>query len=154
MNRCLCPAVALDHCYHIETSNSVCVSQRGKSFILEGDVVFTCWVFVVDDGLLKHATYSRRCDYGLYVKENDSAYLIELKGKFINDAIQQINATINLLRPLLGNFSSVNARIVAYQSTPRSIKYSLTKLDRLMRREFNGDLDWTAKNELISKISI
>lgn len=154
MNCCLCPAVDLEHCCHVEHSNRVCVSQEGKSFVLECEDRFTCWVIIIDHGLLKHATYCRRCDYGLYVKEKDSAYLIELKGRKINIAIDQINQTIILLHPLLKSFTSVHARIVAYQSAPRSIKFSMTQLDKLMKREFNGDFEWTPENILADNISI
>lgn len=154
MNCCLCPAVDLEQCCHVEHSNRVCVSQEGKSFVLECENRFTCWVVIVDHGILSHATYCRRCDYGLYVKENNSAYLVELKGRKINIAIDQINQTIGLLQPFLKNFTSVYARIVAYQSAPRSIKFSITQLEKLMKREFNGDFEWTSANILVNKITL
>lgn len=49
--------------------------------ILESNTLFSSYVCEMDSGLLKYANYTKRCDYGLYVIENDSAYLIELKGQ-------------------------------------------------------------------------
>ncbi len=87
------------------------------------------------DGCLVAEPQSKQCDY-LFLSCNTSlAFFIELKGKDLTHAIQQLDKSIDNLSPNLEEFA-INARVVLSKiQTPdlRTSKYKkfVTKINRL-----------------------
>ena len=64
-----------------------------------------------------------RCDFLLMNEDTRLAYLIELKGRRINKAIDQLEATAQALKPQLADYS-LRYRIVASRSRTQEINSS------------------------------
>ncbi len=92
----------------------------------------------IDGGILKNSL--PKCDKALYVsaengKTNDILYLVEFKGKHINDATEQIESTIKqlIVAPKI-KVDKLNARIVA-TGVPKILKKDFTsKVDELKKK--------------------
>ena len=50
---------------------------------------------VIDGGLLKD---NKKCDYGLWVEYNNRMILVELKGRHVEDAFEQLMQTYTIFR--------------------------------------------------------
>ncbi len=64
----------------------------------------------IDGGLIQEDNI-KRCDYGFWICEANLVFLVELKGKNIKKAIEQLISTINVLRNELQG-RKINARVV------------------------------------------
>ena len=95
-------------------------------------------VYKIDGGIINNDDVLK-CDNGVYT-ENDSLYLIELKGADLNHALDQINSTIDFLikRPSI-KIKRLNARIVLSRvSIPRITASKENKLKQLLHKSYGG----------------
>jgi hypothetical protein len=92
----------------------------------------------VDGGLI--SDNDAKCDFLLLNCERKQAYFIELKGSDIIHAIEQIDRSIDMLKPSLPEFA-VFARVVI--SRVNTINLKNTKLLKLERKvkSMHGNLD-------------
>ena len=98
----------------------------------------------VDGGIITSKT-ELKCDYAVYV-EDDSIYLIELKGANYNHALEQINATLDklVIAPHIET-SSVNGRVVLTKGRVPGIKYSKEPSIVKKLKKLNGTLESRTK---------
>jgi len=95
-------------------------------------------VYKVDQGIINDPSQAK-CDYGIYI-EDDTLYLIELKGGNLNHALEQIAATIaTLLKEQKVAVSKLNVRIVLSKvRVPNMIETRERKLKNLLKRNYGG----------------
>lgn len=82
--------------------------EKKKQFIGKNKTHKLFSKFRVDNCLIKEG---RKCDFLILDCEEQKAYFIELKGKDLLSALEQIDYSIDVLFRYLGNYR-VNARIV------------------------------------------
>lgn len=89
----------------LEGNHSSFVSEENKRrHVGENPDKLFCRLYKVDGYILASQT-GKRCDYLLVNDEGKDAYFVELKGVHIDDAIEQIDATIEALEnSLVGYF--------------------------------------------------
>jgi len=89
----------------------VTVEENTKKFIVNNSDQKYVALYRVDDCLI---TNGSRCDYLLLncFEDDLSAYLIELKGSNLTQAVKQIDATLARFKEDLEDFKKINARIV------------------------------------------
>lgn len=105
-------------------------------------------VYRIDGGLINNDDVLK-CDNGIYI-EDDSLYLIELKGADLNHALDQINNTIDILlkRPCI-KVKRLNARIVLSRvSIPRITASKENKLKQLLHKSYGGG-DYKKQSRLL-----
>ena len=95
-------------------------------------------VYHVDAGIIKNDNISK-CDYGIFT-EDDTLFLIELKGSDQEHAIDQINSTIkHLLDTPKVKVKKVNARVVLSRvRVPRIATSSENKLKQMLFKRYGG----------------
>jgi hypothetical protein len=109
----------------------ITAEEKGKKYIghnISGKLFSR---FRVDGCLIKEG---KKCDFLILDCEEKKAYFIELKGKDILNALEQIDRSIEVLFSKLNDFN-INARIVLSKLNPpdlRSSKY--IKLERKLKR--------------------
>jgi hypothetical protein len=114
----------------------IIVEENKRKFVGRNNTHKLFSNFRVDGCLIKKG---RKCDYLLLDCDENKAYFIELKGKDLLSAIEQIEHSIDVLIGRLGN-CTINARIVLTRvNTPdlRSSKY--IKLERKLKK-LNGNI--------------
>ena len=80
-----------------------------------------------------------KCDYGIYTEEG-WLFLIELKGKDLEHALDQLNNTISILikRPNI-KVKKLNARVVLSRvSVPRLFTSKENRLKQLLYKSYGG----------------
>ena len=113
-------------CLHFcdKRRNAKC-DEKGKSYMLENiHGAYKIMSIRIDDGVVivdKNTPAGlSKCDY-LFLIDVDKApiaILIELKGKDINHAVEQIDSTLDILSDYLKTCDSVHGRIVFSGGTP------------------------------------
>lgn len=111
-----------------ERIEAVCQEKHKKYSLVNSKLVkkrATILSIKVDDGIVvvdRHTPASLcKCDFMFCVRRNDKqvAILVELKGKHIKHAIEQIENTLILLKDSLSECSAVHGRIIYGGSAPR-----------------------------------
>ena len=94
----------------------------------------------VDDGLIRNdaqtPSNTPKCDY-LYLidtEEKPVGVLIELKGKHLNKAIEQISNTLRLFKPALSKCKKLHGRVVFAGGTPDIHSPQYMSLQRELKR--------------------
>lgn len=105
-------------------------------------------VYKIDGGLINNDDVLK-CDNGIYV-EDDLLFLIELKGRDLNHALDQINSTIDiLLKQSHVKIGKLNARIVVSRvSVPRITASKENKLKQLLHKSYGGG-DYKKQSRLL-----
>jgi len=86
-------------------------SEKGKTHYLENKSGFPVYQFHIDGGVIQDKD-SRKCDFIVEAEMNRLvAYLIELKGSHIPEAIEQIESTVSIFRDKLRGYD-IKPRIV------------------------------------------
>lgn len=95
-------------------------------------------VYKVDGGLINDNDVLK-CDYGIYT-EDEWLFLIELKGKDLGYALDQINSTIDILLKREDiKVKKLNARIVVSKvSVPKIYASKENKLKQLLYKFYGG----------------
>ena len=121
----------------------ISVKENGRRYILKFDKERYCVSFLVDGGII---TTGVRCDKLIVVRLGDTSdsreaeIFVELKGKDIKHAIEQLEATLD--NKIFGNknVSKVKARIVG-QSIPKNTGNSeLERAKVRFMKKYNCDL--------------
>lgn len=101
-------------------------------------------VYKIDEGLIK-GNKNKKCDYGIYTEE-DTLFLIELKGSDLNQAIDQIHETITILlkRPHIP-VRIVKARVVLSKFRVPNIQSTKEKQLKLLLQKSYGGGDFVKK---------
>jgi len=92
-----------------------------------------CFLVKVDNGIIQDNSI-KKCDWLFYDENNLMTHLIELKGKIINDAFEQLESTVDKIKEsdypmLLQNLKILDAYIVSPNITyPRDIESKKRKL--------------------------
>lgn len=95
-------------------------------------------VYKIDGGLINNLNVMK-CDYGIYTEEG-WLFLIELKGKDLEHALDQLNNTISILikRPNI-KVKKLNARVVLSRvSVPRLFTSKENRLKQLLYKSYGG----------------
>lgn len=95
-------------------------------------------VYKIDGGLINNEDVLK-CDNGIFIEDN-SLFLIELKGADLNHALDQINSTIDILikRPNI-KLKKLNARIILSRvSVPRITASKENKLKQLLHKSYGA----------------
>lgn len=108
-------------------------------------------VYKIDEGLIK-GNKTKKCDYGIYT-ENDFLILVELKGADLNQAIDQINETMNiLLKSPNVRVKTLKARVVMSKVRVPSIQSTKEKqLKQLLQKSYGGG-DFLKKSVCLEEV--
>lgn len=103
----------------------VVCEENGRQHITnnsKGD--YEVYKYKIDGGIITNAQQGSRCDYIVEANKGDinNAFIIELKGSDVEQAIEQIKATINRYRSELRSYY-IRPRIV-YRNNVHDIKGS------------------------------
>lgn len=112
-----------------KNNRTYCLHNKSKKEIV---------VYMIDGGVI-NSDEVLKCDNGIYT-EDDWLFLVELKGKDLNHALDQINSTINILlkkRKIL--VKKLNVRIVLSKvCVPRFFTSKENKLKQLLHKSYGG----------------
>ena len=107
-------------------------------------------VYKIDGGLINNSCVLK-CDKGIYT-EDDWLFLIELKGKDLEHALEQINSTIDiLLKQKSIKLKKLNARVVVSKvSIPKILASKEKKLKQLLYKSYGGG-DYKKQSRLLEE---
>lgn len=118
---------------YTDNRSTISVEENKRKYLAHNKAKSEVCLIRVDDCLIKEGV---KCDFLLLNCDQKKSYFIELKGKDILHAIEQIDRTISLLYEKIDSYSySVNARIVLTKVYPpdlRSNEYK--KLERKLKK--------------------
>jgi len=123
--------------YHGFKNKIVLKEKREKSkYHLYNDSKSDIIIYKVDGGMIT-SNKIKKCDYGVYT-EQDVLYLIELKGSDYNQALEQIQSTIdNLIKKSSINVKQINVRIILSKyRTPNILYTQEKKLNILLKTKY------------------
>ncbi|WP_353160524.1 hypothetical protein [Myroides odoratus] len=131
-------------------TQSICCNDNRRTFVLEETKGVQYIVsntsnldyiaYRVDRGLIQTNT-TKQCDYALYIPSSDTVRFIELKGSNVEEGLEQLLQTIQVLitRPNI-TVSRLQARIITRKVKSPSIRSTKkTKLEKIVK-EYRGDL--------------
>lgn len=115
------------------------VKENGKEYKVELDPRRQCAVLQVDGGLIKNGI---KCDKLVIATSPDVIVYVELKGKDISHAIDQLKATIThqIFKPLPTKDDKVLARIVCSAGPASAARKKFEKAKIEFRSRYNCDL--------------
>lgn len=130
--------------------------QKKKKYILENTQKNHVISYQMDGGIIvvdgMVPEKINKCDNLFVVNSNElTAILIELKGKNVSHALDQIQGSLELYKELWKRFSHVYGRAVVTSSTPNlkaNPKY--VKLSELLRKRYCGNIkidEWQFKEK-------
>ena len=123
-----------------DCSKEVSLREQGenRTYRFHNKSIKETVVYEIDGGLINNNSVLK-CDYGIYT-EDDLLFLIELKGEDLDQALDQINSTINiLLKKTNIKVKKLNARIVLSKvSVPRIYASKENKLKQLLHKSYGG----------------
>lgn len=88
------PSIALKYS---NKESRLSFTQKGKTYVLENKQKEDILGFWVDGKLILSTEKTRKCDCAVVVKQED-CYLIELKGKDIDEACEQLSCTMKYFK--------------------------------------------------------
>ncbi len=104
-------------------SSEILCKENNLEYRLKNDMG-DCISKVKIDGGLYGSDGLKRCDYGLFMCQKNTACLIELKGgRDIKKAIEQMLSTIEQLKGLLNNYKKLHVRIISGKGRCPNIIY-------------------------------
>ncbi len=100
----------------------------------------------IDNGI-SNSTDFKKCDWGVYLKDDDILYLVELKGADLEEPILQLISTIdNIINKAGVKVSQINARAVLTKVRAPNIRDTDTKAIKRKLKSFgNGTFDFDAQ---------
>ncbi len=132
---------------YTDRRTSISVEEKKKIYSAQNKNQNTVCLIRIDDCLIKKG---KKCDYLLLNCDSKVSYFIELKGKDILDAVEQIDTSINLLINKISEYA-VNARIVLTRVFPPDLKSNKYKRLEKKLKKYNGTV---LKHENILKEDI
>ena len=121
---------------YTDNRTNISVKEKKKVYSARNKNKKTVCLIQVDDCLIKEGN---KCDYLLLNCDSKISYFIELKGKDMLHAVEQIDRSIHLLRNKISEYA-VNARIVLTKVYPPDLKSNkYKKLERKLK-EYKGTL--------------
>lgn len=134
------------------THTRVKVEEGKSSFILENEQQKTIYRVKIDGGLITGAE-TAKCDWLLVCCDHPVAWLVELKGKKIIHAAEQILATLSQLEPEWKK-TTVHGRIVPTKQPTAAIIKNDAKILELRRalRRYNGSLEIGNRGKWIERL--
>ena len=122
----------------------ITATEKGKKYTAKNNSGECVAKVKVDGGLLNNST-SKKADYIVLRCDCNKVYILEFKGRHIDEACQQILSTIDELSTVL-NKCTIYARIISSRIASPNLKSSHEyKLIELCRSKF-GDLKVKAKD--------
>lgn len=123
----------------------VSVSENGTKYKLATDDKYSA-VFQIDGYIIKKEE-GRKCDKLILVRRDSEALneewaeiFVELKGKDVLRAIEQLRATLNHPKFRHPSNKDIRARIVANSYPSNKANTDMEKAKRTFRKDFNCDL--------------
>lgn len=117
-----------EDCCNVETSSKVVRRERKSQYTLINPNHIKITVFHVDNGIIKNEKNCRKCDYiyDINTSSTMAVIYIELKGKHLLDALEQIENTVNLLDNVFNNAQRfariICSRVPSINNDPKGIK--------------------------------
>jgi len=102
-------------------------------------------VFRIDEGIIK-SPKEKKCDYGLYTRDDDTLRFVELKGSDFEQAVKQIMSTLNELihKPRIDIYRVCGRIVLSRKRVPEIKSNNEKKLIKLLH-EKHGDLNTKAQ---------
>lgn len=129
-----------------DNRKNVACEERGKRYNLINSQRKDITLYHVDGGIVYNDNNVKKCDYLYIVHDSQcaTAIMVELKGKDILGAIEQIEQSVERFGPILK--SRVFARIIC-GSVPRLFNDpSVRRLKKKLINEYKGNLKLSVKN--------
>jgi hypothetical protein len=127
-----------NNCEVTEEGTNFCRKEAGKKFCLSSDVKVRCKIVNIDNCFFKDADFKRN-DWFFYLDESNckKAYYIELKGKNIEHACEQLYNGIDHTRINFSNFS-LYARVIALRDSVPNLKNN--EYYRKVKRQIKSEI--------------
>lgn len=130
---------------HLKTRKIVSVSENGTKYKLVVNEKSSV-VFQIDGDIIKKEE-GRKCDKLILVRRDRAALneewaeiFVELKGKDVLRAIEQLRATLNHPKFRHPSNKDIRARVVANSYPSNKANTDMEKAKRTFRKDFNCDL--------------
>ena len=133
-----------DVCVEVEdTRSNIKCEEKGKSYVLQNPNREKVLLYKIDGGVIvQDATFlpeTCKCDY-MFTNKERMVVLVELKGKDVSHALDQIDGTLDIFKQFFKSCSVVYGRAVVASATPRlAATPQFTKLWKKLKA-LNGDL--------------
>lgn len=125
-----------EDCIKIESGKIIVRKEKNSEYRASNPEQKTVYICQVDDCIVKDKT-QRKCDYLLLLE--DQAHFIELKGKNLNDAIDQLQQSVMQLMPTLENTVSTAFAKISLTRTPKIYNEHKWKTLKALMKKHNGD---------------
>jgi hypothetical protein len=127
-------------CREFSDARKVIVLEEEKSkYRAENPLGKKVTVYRIDGCILQEGD-GKKCDYLLV--DDQTLHFIELKGRNLEDAIQQLMNTVHLLMPRLqADYTAAYAKIVLKKTAPQAAKASTRQWEKLKKlmQQYRGD---------------
>ena len=87
-----------EHCIEVLTHSHIKCEEKYKTFILKNKAKQPVRKVTIDGCLIKNLAGQKACDFGLWADGSHQVFLVELKGKNMSKACEQILETIKFLK--------------------------------------------------------
>lgn len=127
-------------CCNDNRTTFVLEETRGVKYIISNTSNLDYTVYQVDRGLIQSNT-TKQCDYALYISSSNTVRFIELKGSNVEEGLEQLLQTIQVLisSPNIP-VSRLQARVITRKVKSPSIRSTKkTRLEKIVK-EYRGDL--------------
>lgn len=121
-----------------QTESKISFSENNRTYVAENSAKKHILGFRVDGGLIT-SSITRKCDFALIV-ESDLCYLIELKGSGLDDACEQLDATLSYFEDKFQMHKFVGRVVVSRFNTHKiqGEKYKILERKlRTLQKSFN-----------------
>ena len=134
-----------EYCDH--RTKIVLRDKKGKSqFLVNNPNRYQVCCLLID-GCLIESQEEEKTDFLLLkcpkkeIDESSIAFFVELKGSNLIKAVRQINNSLNILLPKLGEYSIINGRIVTTRIDKIDLGHTEYKALEKRLKKLNGTLD-------------
>ena len=100
-------------------SSSSIAFENGKKFVINNRSKKTICKIHIDNCLIKDNNV-RKCDFFFAIRENQKFYLVELKGQSLDDAVEQIKSTFNILNSKIKQSAQDFVGVIVSSAVPKA----------------------------------
>lgn len=129
-------------CAEFTNNRVVAVSEKRSRYELHNNSAKEICKIKVDGCLINNGA---RCDYLFLICNDEIAFFVELKGKNLKHAIEQLNNSIDTILPSIGSFK-IHARVIVFSVTVPNVQNNpfVLKLRRKIK-SLNGSFVFRSK---------
>ncbi|TWI15646.1 hypothetical protein [Sphingobacterium siyangense] len=115
-------------------SNSSVAFENGKKFVINNRSKKSICKIHIDNCLFKDNNI-RKCDFFFAIKEDQKFYLVELKGQSLDDAVEQIKSTFDILNSKIKKRTQDFIGVIVSSAVPKAADQKFKTLQQKIFKE-------------------